>query len=44
MDLDPIERKRIKGFRFLSEKPQLLVLNVPESRAGELAERAGYQS
>jgi hypothetical protein len=43
--LDEAERKLISGYRFLSQKPLLLVLNVPEDRAGapapdDLAEAA----
>jgi len=38
MTLDSAEKKRIRGFMFLSEKPLLLVLNAPEDRAPTLAE------
>src|SRR5258707_8110587 len=38
MTLDSAEKKRIRGFMFLSEKPILLVLNAPEDRAPMLAE------
>ncbi len=38
MTLDAAEKKRIRGFMFLSEKPILLVLNAPEDRAPTLAE------
>ncbi len=37
LQLDAAGRKRIRGFMFLSEKPLLVVLNVPESRAGDVA-------
>ncbi len=37
LELDANEKKRIRGFMFLSEKPMLFVLNVPESRAGQMA-------
>ena len=37
MELDAVDKKRLRGFRFLSEKPMLFVLNVPETRAGDLA-------
>lgn len=34
VDLDDAERKMISGYRFLSQAPLLLVLNVPEDQAG----------
>lgn len=37
MELDEAERKALSGYRFLSQKPLLLVLNVPESSAAEPA-------
>lgn len=37
MELDPDDAKRLRGFQFLSEKPMLLVLNLGEDQAGELA-------
>ncbi len=44
LELDPNDKKRIRGFMFLSEKPMLFVLNVPEQRAGHLVEiEAEYQ-
>jgi GTP-binding protein YchF len=36
LELDANEKKRIRGFMFLSEKPMLFVLNVPEARAGQM--------
>jgi GTP-binding protein YchF len=41
LDLDPDESLRIRGFRFLTEKPVLLLLNIGEGdipRAAELVE------
>ena len=38
LDLEPEESKRLRGFRFLSEKPMLLVLNLGESQASTLQE------
>ncbi len=38
MELDAADRKRIRGFCFLSEKPMLYVLNAPEQEAPGLAE------
>jgi GTP-binding protein YchF len=44
LTLDPNDKKRIRGFMFLSEKPMLFVLNVPEERAGHMsAIEAEYQ-
>jgi GTP-binding protein YchF len=48
VDLDPDDEKAIRGFRFLSQKPVLVLLNVGESdlaTAPELVARiaAGYQ-
>jgi ribosome-binding ATPase len=41
MDLSPEDRKRIRGFMFLSQKPMLYVLNVNESATlGEDLEQA----
>ena len=38
LDLDEDVRKRISGYNFLTQKPRLLVLNVPEEQAaGEAA-------
>lgn len=42
LELGSEEKKRIRGFQFLSEKPMLYVLNAPEQEAaslGELEER-----
>ena len=36
-ELTPEEKKRLRGFTFLSEKPVLHVLNLPDSKASELA-------
>lgn len=36
MEMTPDDKKRIRGFMFLSEKPILYVLNVGESEAGQL--------
>ncbi len=36
LELDPQEKKRIRGFMFLSEKPMLCVLNAREQDAPEL--------
>ncbi len=36
LDLDPVEKKRIRGFMFLSEKPMLYVLNARDDDAPEL--------
>ena len=38
LHLSPAQAKQIKGFRFLSEKPMLLVLNVGDDRAEEIRE------
>lgn len=38
LELGPLEKKRLRGFMFLSEKPLLLVLNAPEDAAPKLAE------
>lgn len=38
LELDPEDEKRLRGFQFLSEKPMLLVLNLGEDQAPELAE------
>jgi GTP-binding protein YchF len=35
IELDELERKAISGYRFLSQKPLLLVLNVAEDAAGD---------
>src|SRR5690606_25896405 len=45
MELSEAERKMLSGYRFLSQKPLLLVLNVPEAQAAseppaDLAEAA----
>jgi len=37
LELDANGKKRIRGFMFLSRKPMLFVLNVPEDKAGSLA-------
>ena len=37
LQLEPDEQRRLRGYRFLSEKPVLVVLNVDESRLGEAA-------
>ncbi len=37
-DLMPSQAKQLKGFQFLSEKPMLLVLNVGDDRAQDLAD------
>ena len=36
LDLEAEDKKRLRGFQFLSEKPMLLVLNVGEDQAGEI--------
>src|SRR5512140_1651875 len=36
LELDPNDKKRIRGFMFLSEKPMLYVVNVADEQAGEL--------
>jgi GTP-binding protein YchF len=38
LELDANDKKRIRGFQFLSEKPMLLVLNAAEDRAANLHE------
>jgi GTP-binding protein YchF len=38
LELSDAERKLLSGFRFLSTKPLLLVLNVPEDQAAETAD------
>jgi GTP-binding protein YchF len=40
MEMSPEEKKRLRGFMFLSEKPILYVLNLPESNASKLDEAA----
>ena len=40
LELDDVERKLLSGFRFLSSKPLLLVLNVPEDQAADPADPA----
>jgi len=40
LQLEEDEATRIRGFRFLTEKPVLVVLNVGEGEIGEGAERA----
>ncbi len=45
-ELSPEEEKMLSGYRFLSQKPLLIVLNVPEDQAGadapaEIAKAAG---
>jgi ribosome-binding ATPase len=45
IDLSPEERKILRGFTFLSLKPLLVILNVGEGDAGDLAgalDRAGF--
>ncbi|MBI1357136.1 MAG: redox-regulated ATPase YchF [Acidobacteria bacterium] len=37
MELEPDDAKRLRGFQFLSEKPMLLVLNLGEEQAPDLA-------
>lgn len=37
------EKKQLKGFSFLSEKPLLVVLNVEEARAGKIQEIAASE-
>ncbi|HEX2193550.1 MAG TPA: DUF933 domain-containing protein [Candidatus Limnocylindria bacterium] len=37
MTLTEDEEKRVRGFRFLTQKPVLVVLNIDESRLGEAA-------
>src|SRR5258708_24873453 len=37
LELDANGKKRIRGFMFLSAKPMLLVLNVPEAQAANLS-------
>ena len=47
LSLPPDDRRRLRGFQFLSAKPLLLVLNLDEvdlSRAGEAATLAGLES
>jgi hypothetical protein len=41
VDVTDEERKRIKGFTFLSEKPLLMVLNLDERDAGKIEQVAG---
>ncbi len=38
LELGPEDKKRVRGFQFLSEKPMLYVLNAPEQEAASLAE------
>ena len=38
LELEPDEAKRLRGFQFLSEKPMLLVLNVGEGQASQIAD------
>jgi len=40
VDMSEAERKMVTGYRFLSQKPLLLVLNVPEAQAGAAAPAA----
>ncbi|HSR67526.1 MAG TPA: DUF933 domain-containing protein [Acidobacteriota bacterium] len=35
LDLKPEERKRIRGFGFLTAKPRMLILNIGEAQLGE---------
>src|SRR5207237_8334716 len=42
MEMTPVDKKRIRGFMFLSEKPMLYVLNVSETQElGKALEGAG---
>jgi ribosome-binding ATPase len=40
MEMTPEDKKRIRGFMFLSEKPMLYVLNVSETELGKALEAA----
>ena len=37
LNWEPADEKMLRGFQFLSEKPMLLVLNLGEAQAGQLA-------
>jgi GTP-binding protein YchF len=37
LDIEPQDAKLLKGFQFLSEKPMLLVINVGEEQASDMA-------
>ena len=40
MEMTPEDKKRFRGFMFLSEKPILYVLNISESELGKELEEA----
>ena len=41
MEMTPEDKKRIRGFMFLSEKPILYVLNIGESTTGQRSGSGG---